>query len=125
MSERTTSSIPAECVAAYDRVIQAVSGLERKGAGLPYTSVNGNMFSFLADSGVLALRLSAADRKAFMERFEASLHEAHGRVLKEYVRVPASMLADTMALTPWFVSSWTNACALKPKGTARKASARK
>jgi hypothetical protein len=68
---------PDEAIAAYDRVIATVPGVERKGATLPYTSTNGNMFSFL-DSGALALRLSRPDRAAFIAEFGTALHEAHG-----------------------------------------------
>ena len=46
---------------------------------MPYTSVNGHMFSFLTPDGSLALRLAAPDREAFIERYRTGLHEAHGR----------------------------------------------
>ena len=77
--------LPADNVAAYDRVIATIPGVERKGATMPYTSVNGNMFSFLADTGVLALRLSATDRADFLTDHGTSLHVAHGQPMKEYV----------------------------------------
>ncbi len=112
---------PAEVLAAYDRLIATSPGLERKGARLPYTSINGNMSSFVGESRVLALRLSASDRAAFLSRFATSLHEAHGHVMKEYVSVPASILEDTDALTPWFAASVAYVAGLKPKATTRKA----
>ena len=98
--------IPDDALAAYDRIIATVPGLERKGPTMPYTSLNGNMFSFLADTGVLALRLSASDRDAFIDGFGATLYVAHGRPMKEYVSVPPYLLADTAALAPWFARSW-------------------
>jgi len=60
--------IPAERIEQYDRLIATQPGIERKGATVPYTSVNGHMFSFLSDTGTLALRLPAGDREAFLER---------------------------------------------------------
>ena len=113
-------SVPAAAIDAYDRLIATVPGVERKGASLPYTSVNGNMFSFLADGGVLALRLAAAERSAFIEQFDTSLHEAHGRVMAEYVTVSAALLSDTEALAPWFAASVGYANTLKPKPTTRR-----
>ena len=117
------SGVPDVVIAAYDRVIATVAGLERKGATLPYTSVNGNMFSFLAASGTLALRLAVTDRQAFIARFATGLHEAHGRVMAEYVTVPDAVLRDPDALAPWFAASWTYASALRPKPTTRRRSA--
>ena len=46
------------------------------------------MFSFLDGDGMIALRLSPADRQEFIDRCDASLHEAHGTVMREYVSVP-------------------------------------
>jgi hypothetical protein len=114
------SSHPDDLLAAYDRLIATVPGVERKGATMPYTSVNGNMFSFLDETGTLALRLGAADRDRFIVAFDARPHEAHGHVMKEYVAVPPGLLDSRDALGPWFAASWTYATSLKAKATARK-----
>ena len=119
MSPRAVPAAPPDRVEAYDRLVGAVSEVERKGAAMPYTSVNGNMFSYLDASGVMAMRLSAADRVAFIERFATHLHEAYGIVQKEYVSVPAAVLDDTELLLPWFRSSYVYALTLKPKPTKR------
>jgi hypothetical protein len=113
------SRIPVERIERYDRLIATLPGVARKGATMPYTSVNGNMFSFLTETGTLALRLGPADREAFIERHVTKLHEAHGTVMKEYVTVPDGLLADTEALGPSFRASHEYAAALKPKATRR------
>ena len=117
---KVASQIPAERLAQYERLVATVPGLERKGASVPYTSLNGNMSSFLTEAGVLALRLSAADRQTFMDEYGTTLHEAHGTVMKEYVSVPSEILADTDRLRPWFASSQAYVGSLKPKPTRRK-----
>jgi hypothetical protein len=94
----------------------------RKGATLSYTSINGNMFSFVDSSG-LALRLSDEDRAAFIAEFDTTLHEAHGHLMKEYVTVPQAVLEDTDMLAGWFSASWTYASTLKPKPTTRRKAA--
>jgi len=121
MSPKATPSAPPDRVAAYDRLVAAAADVERKGATMPYTSVNGNMFSYLDASGSMALRLSAADRAAFIEQFATTLHEAYGIVQKEYVTVPAALLGDTKRLLPWLEASHAYALALKPKPTKRRA----
>ena len=108
---------PAARVAAYDRLVAALPDVERKGATMPYTAVNGNMFSYLDASGAMALRLAAADRAAFIDRFSTALHVAHGSVQQEYVTVPADLLDDTAQLLPFFESSHAYALTLKPKPT--------
>ena len=119
-AKRTSSSIKPERLAAYDRVIEGVPGVVRKGASIPYTSVNGNMFSYLFGEGSLALRLSAADRDTFLASFGTRLHEAYGIVQKEYVDVPDALLDDTAQLARWFASSHEYASRLKPKPTTRR-----
>jgi TfoX/Sxy family transcriptional regulator of competence genes len=89
---------PAASVALYDALLATNPEIERKGAAMPYTSVNGNMFSLLTPDGTLALRLPAADREAFLKRSETALCKQYGAVMKEYVRVPASLLQNTRAL---------------------------
>lgn len=119
MSSKATPAAPADRVASYERLVAALPEVDRKGASMPYTSVNGNMFSYLDASGSMAMRLSAVDRAAFIERFGATLHEAYGIVQKEYVTVPAAVLEDTERLLPYFRSSYAYALTLKPKPTKR------
>jgi hypothetical protein len=122
VSGGTTPNAPADRVAAYDRLVAAVPEVERKGASMPYTSVNGNMFSYLDASGSMALRLSTSDRATFIGRFSTHLHEAYGIVQTEYVTVPDALLDDTDSLLPWFRSSLEYASSLKPKPTTSRRS---
>lgn len=46
--------------------------------------------------------------------------EAYGIVQKEYVTVPAALLADTARFVPHFRASFEYATALKPKPTKLK-----
>ncbi len=109
--------IPAGRLAQYAMLVAAVPGLERKGAKTPYTSLNGNMSSFLTDSGCLALRLDADARASFMRRHDATLCERHGRTMREYVAVPESLWKDRKELRRAFVSSVAYVGTLKPKVT--------
>jgi hypothetical protein len=77
------------------------------------------LFSFLDGDGTIALRLSPADRNEFIERCDASLHEAHGTVMREHVSVPVSFAEDTAQLAPWFERSQSYVATLKPKPTKR------
>ena len=109
----------AEVLAAYVRVIATQPRVSRKGATIPYTSLNGNMSSYLDEAGRLVLRLSADDRAAFISEYRTRLHEAHGTVQKEYVDVPPALLQATGELAPWFARSVGYVGGLRPKPTTR------
>lgn len=104
----------------YDALIQANPNVERKGKTMPYTSVNGHMFSFLSKEGEMGLRLSETDRAAFIDAFETELMEQHGRTMKEYVAVPASLLEKTNQLSVYLQKSLDYTASLKPKPTKKK-----
>jgi hypothetical protein len=104
----------------YDRLIAAVPGLQRKGASVPYTSLNGNMFSYLTADGCLALRLPHTTRETFLTTYQTSLVAVHGIVQKEYVLVEGGLLERTADLLPYFTASYEYAHTLKPKPTKRE-----
>ncbi len=115
MAGKKTSAAPADKTAFYERLLAAFPDIERKGATHPFTSLNGNMFSYLHPSGAMALRLAADERQAFLEKYGTTLFEAYGVVQKEYVRVPDGLLANTAELRPHFAASHRYAQTLKPK----------
>ena len=89
MTAQKKSPISAEKVALYEKAVATLSGVERKGADDPYTSLNGNMFSPLsAVTETMALRLPKEEREAFLKKYKSKLFEADGAVMKECVTVP-------------------------------------
>jgi hypothetical protein len=89
---------------------------------MPYTSMNGNMYSYLGENGV-ALRLPADARDEFLAKYQTTLYHAYGIVQKEYVTVPASLLTKTDELAAYFRAGFDYATTLKPKPTKRRGSA--
>jgi hypothetical protein len=122
---KSVPKAPADSLALYEALLATNPEIERKGAAMPYTSVNGNMFSLLTPDGTLALRLPAADREAFLKRFETTLCEQYGAAIKEYASVPPSLLKNTRALAKYLDVSYRYACSLKPKATTKKTTAKK
>ena len=104
----------------YEKLIATSPDIERKGAAMPYTSLNGHMFSFLTKDGKLALRLPDEARDAFLKKYKAKLCEQHGTVMKEYVEVPDVLLRKTPELKKFFDISVAYVASLKPKPTKRK-----
>ncbi len=123
-TKKENPAVLAEQLALYDSLVKTIPNLERKGATVPYTSLNGNMFSYLAKDGSLALRLPRPAREEFLTKYNASLCVAYGIVQKEYVSVPAALLKNTQELKEYFEISFEYVKTLKPKPT-RKSSPEK
>jgi TfoX/Sxy family transcriptional regulator of competence genes len=107
-------------LALYERLVATIPEVERKGDKVPYTSVNGHMFSNLTKDGTLSLRLPEDVRAAFLAKYKAKLAVEYGIVRKEYVAVPAALLAKTAEVKPYFAKSYAWVKAMKPKPTKRK-----
>jgi len=71
----------------YEKLVATNPNVERKGATVPYTSLNGHMFSYLSKEGKLALRLPMESGKR-SEEVQGQAMLAYGVVQPEYVEVP-------------------------------------
>ena len=107
-------------VEIYEQLVAAMPDVQRKGAANPYTSINGNMFTLLHQSQTLAIRLPNDKREEFLKKHKASLFEAYGAVMKEYVQVPDALLKDLRELEKYMKSSYEYAKTLKAKPTTKK-----
>lgn len=112
-----------EVIELYEAIIAKFDGVERKGAANPYTSRNGNMFSFVGKEGRVALRLGAQAREQFIKKHQTTLAVAYDTVMKEYVEVPDCVLRNTRQMKKYFGDSVAYANSLKAKPTTRKSAA--
>ena len=115
MPKPKPASAPQETVELYEKLVATNPKVERKGATMPYTSLNGHMFSYLSKQGKLALRLPSPEREAFLKKYKANLCSAYGVVQPEYVEVPDAVLAKTAELKKYFDASYAYVSTLKPK----------
>ncbi len=115
----------AASLALYEKLVATNPKVERKGATMPYTSLNGHMFSLLTREGWLALRLPSEARDAFLKKYQTKLCMQYGTVMKEYVQVPDELLKKTQELRKYFDLSYAYVGSLKPKPTTKKAGAKK
>jgi TfoX/Sxy family transcriptional regulator of competence genes len=110
---------PAEKVVLYEKLVATNPRVQRKGAAMPYTSLNGNMFSVLNKDGVLLLRLSSDDREAFVAKFKTKPVVMYGTVMPEYVAVPDELLEKTGQLKKYFEASYEYVSSLRAKPTTK------
>jgi TfoX/Sxy family transcriptional regulator of competence genes len=104
----------------YDKLIATHSKIERKGASMGYTSLNGHMFTLLGPSGTLALRLPEEEREKFLKKYKTTLYQAYGAVMKEYVAVPEALFKNTTELKMYLALSYDYIEKLKPKPTKKQ-----
>ena len=113
---------PSEALELYEELLNRLDSVDRKGAANPYTSLNGHMFSFLDKEGTVAIRFSDNDWTEFTTTYDSGPSIQYGKTMNGYATVPADLLADTDALSPWLERSYHYIASLKPKPTARKKS---
>lgn len=106
----------------YENVVAQLPGTERKGNTMPYTSLNGHMFSVLHKDGSVALRLPSPEREQFLKKYKTALSAQYGSVQPEYVVVPDALLKKTNELRRFFEISRAYVESLKPKTPAKKGS---
>lgn len=119
MSE-TSKGVPEDKLALFDRLVGTFPDIERKGKNMPYTSMNGHMYTIMRKDGVLGIRLSKEDRAAFLEKYNTELLKNYGAVMREYVTVPDDLLHRTDELKPYLEKSVRYIKSLKPKPTTKK-----
>src|SRR5678809_844030 len=106
-------------IALYEKLVATNPRVDRKGATMPYTSLNGQMFSILTKENRLGLRLPAKERTEFLKKYKTTLCEQYGYVQPEYVVVPDALLKKTRELKPFFDLSYEYVASLKPKPTKK------
>jgi hypothetical protein len=109
-----------EVLEAFDTMIAAVKGVERKGKTMPYVSINGNMFGMINHADVIGIRLSDRDKAAFLLIGATPFEGTPGYINKDYLSVPAALHGDSKALQTWFRLSYSYASRLKPKPTVAR-----
>ena len=118
----TTAAVSREAtIALYDRLVATDPRIERKGDTMPYTSVNGNMFSVVSKEGIVCLRLPSDQRDAFSAKFKTKPVVMYGAVMKEYVAVPPALLEKTKDAAKYLEMSYAYATSLKAKPTTKRA----
>ena len=112
---------PPELVKFFEKALKPFSEIQtRKMFGYPVAFVKGHMFAGLHQDNMI-LRLSGDDRTGFLQQDGAKIFEPMpGRLMREYVVVPASMLRSAKPLDVWLKKAWTYARSLPPKAAASR-----
>ena len=114
-----------ELVAAFDRALPSSPSVARRPMfGYASAFVNGNMFAGTFQDAIV-VRLAENDRVALLKLKGAAPFEPMGRPMKEYIIVPASVVASPKALGAWIERGHRYALALPAKTTGQQGSTTK
>ncbi|MEM1285785.1 MAG: hypothetical protein AAGH43_10390 [Pseudomonadota bacterium] len=91
-----------------------------QGKANPYTSMNGNMFSFLSKESEICLRLSDVNQAAYWESHGGEPVMQYGSVMRGYVVLSDAVLDDANLCAKWFAQCIEDANALPAKPTKKK-----
>ncbi|HEX9804853.1 MAG TPA: TfoX/Sxy family protein [Candidatus Dojkabacteria bacterium] len=100
---------------AYEKAISEIPEIERKGKNLPYTSLNGHMFSLIGKDGKLGIRLSKEDKEEFEKKYKTKPFIQYGATMQGYVSIPDKLLKDTKELKKYLKKSLKYVKTLEPK----------
>ena len=115
MAVKKETKILAETLALYDKLVATNPAVDRKGDTVPYTSLNGHMFSYINTDGSVVLRLSKEDHDAFVEKYNTSPVISYGALKKDWVNVHYDLPKNTKELKKIFEKSYQFTSGLKPK----------
>jgi TfoX/Sxy family transcriptional regulator of competence genes len=112
---------PQSLIDLFDKSVPTASTISRrKMFGYPAAFANGNLFIGLHQDDFI-MRLSEQDRARFTAEFgERTFEPIKGRPMREYVRLPAELLADARKRASWIKRSLRYAEAIVPKEKSRK-----
>jgi TfoX/Sxy family transcriptional regulator of competence genes len=111
---------PAELVATFDDVMPGPPATKRKMFGFPAGFINGNMFIGLFEDSMI-LRLPPELREELIRLNGAKpFAPMAGRVMKEYVALPESLVRDREMLSAWVGKALVHGESLEPKAAKAK-----
>lgn len=117
---KAADQVPEDKLELYKQIIANHPEMELKGGQkLPYTSMNGHMYTMLTKDGRIGLRMSKDDQEAFKEKYDAIQFLNYGSKIKDYVEVPEALLDDLDELGPYVAKSHAYVQTLKPKPTKK------
>ena len=100
MAKPAAGAVTPDKLELYEKLVATNPNVQRKGATVPYTSLNGHMFSYLSKEGKLELRLPAEAREAFLKKYKARLCQAFGLARTPERRVAARRPGSPASAAP-------------------------
>jgi hypothetical protein len=99
----------------YDDLVANCPRFKRKGKTMPYTSVNGYMFSLLNKAGEIGIRFSKEVQEKYIKEFDSTIFKSYNSIMHGYVLIPENMLEDLDNVARYLDESYDYVISLEPK----------
>jgi len=103
----------------FQLAVSLVPNMELKGKNMWYTSMNGNMYTYMGQEGILGIRLGKDDYNAFRTKYDVGDLKSYGAVMREYVPIPQELFSDLDMLKYYMEKTHAYAKTLAPKPTKK------
>ncbi|MFY0592982.1 hypothetical protein [Roseivirga sp.] len=110
---------PEENLKQFQYAVSLVPEMELKGKNMWYTSMNGNMYTYMGKEGILGIRLGKAEYEAFREKYKVGDLKSYGAVMREYVPLPQELFEEEETLKIYMEMTHAYAKTLPPKPTKK------
>jgi len=80
----------------YEELINNHPEVKRKGKRLPYTSMNGNMFSVISKEGHIGLRFSEESVERYIDLYGFTKYVKNDKVMEDYVTISDEFLDNEL-----------------------------
>ena len=104
-----------EKLKSYDDLVARCPRFVRKGKTMPYTSVNGYMFSLFNKAGEIGIRFSKERQKEYLDKFDTSLFKSYGAVMQGYILITKTMQEEIDVVVDLLNESYDYVMSLEPK----------
>lgn len=98
----------SELVSTFDNLVH------KKMFGCPCSFINGNMFAGVVEDYIF-LRTGQRMRDEILGKYPGSTFAPRGRIMKEYITIPAAILGDRPTLLELINRAYLETSALPPK----------
>jgi TfoX/Sxy family transcriptional regulator of competence genes len=105
---------PEGLLAKFDDVMPGPPATKRRMFGFPAGFINGNMFMGLFEDSMI-LRLPGELREELFQHGAKPFAPMAGRVMKEYVALPESLVGDRERLSSWVAEALVHGESLPPQ----------
>jgi len=94
----------------FEGIVLGWEGVHKKMMfGSPSYVAGGTSFAMLVTGGIILTRLDEEMRKRLLEDPNAGYFEAHGRIIRKWVRIRIQDPSDIERYLPWIMASYTAA----------------
>ena len=99
----------------YDELVSKCARFKRKGKTMPYTSVNGYMFSLFNKANEIGIRFSKEVQKKYIEEYNTTIYKSYNAIMRGYILITKEMLEDLNNVVKLLNESYDYAMSLEPK----------